>query len=117
MKMMMSRVKSSELGVICASFLFACSLFAPRAIAEGPNAESPNAVIEEAAMLLDKAISGRRDELAENKQALYALINEILLPQFNRRLAAQRVLGKHWKTASAEEHGQFRRLTGAVGRR
>ena len=105
--MKMSRVKSSELGMICASFVLACGLFAPPAIAEGPNAESPNVVIEEAAMLLNEAISGRRDELAEDKQALYALIDEILLPRFDRRLAAQRVLAKHWKTASAEERKQF----------
>ena len=105
--MKMSRVKSSELGVICASFVLACSLFATPAIAEAPNAEGPKDVIEEAAELLDKAISGRRDELAENKQALYALIDEILLPRFDKRLAAQRVLAKHWRPASADEREQF----------
>ena len=107
MKMKMSRVKSSELGVICGSVVIACSLFATPAIAEGPNAEGPNAVIEKAAELLDEAISGRREELAEDKQALYALIDKILLPRFDRRLAAQRVLTKHWKTASKEEREQF----------
>ena len=107
MKMKMSRASSSELGVICASFVLAFSLFTPPAIAESPNAEGPNAVIEEAAMLLDESISGRREELAENKQALYALIDEIMLPRFDKRLAAQRVLAKHWRKASAEERKQF----------
>ncbi len=105
--MKMSRANSSELGVIYASFVLACSLLATPAIAAEPNAEGPNAVIEEAAMLLDERISGRREELAEDKQALYSLINEILLPRFDRRLAAQRVLAKHWKPASKEERDQF----------
>ena len=70
-------------------------------------AESPNAVIEEAAKLLDQAIEGRRDELAEDKEALYALIDEILLPRFDRRYAAQLVLSRHWRTASEEDRQRF----------
>ncbi len=70
-------------------------------------AESPNAVIEEAAMLLDQAVEGRQHELAEDKEALYALIDEILLPRFDRRYAAQLVLARHWRTASEEDREQF----------
>lgn len=70
-------------------------------------AESPNAVIEEAAKLLDQAVEGRQNELAEDKEALYALIDEILLPRFDRRYAAQLVLARHWRTAGEEEREQF----------
>ena len=70
-------------------------------------AQSPNAVIEEAAHLLDQAIEGRRDELAKDKEALYALIDEILLPRFDRRYAAQLVLSRHWRTASEEDRERF----------
>ena len=70
-------------------------------------AESPNAVIEEAAKLLDQAVEGRQHELAEDKEALYALIDEILLPRFDRRYAAQLVLARHWRTAGEEEREQF----------
>jgi phospholipid transport system substrate-binding protein len=70
-------------------------------------AVSPNPVIEEAATLLDEAVKGRRDELAADKQALYDLINDILLPRFDRRYAAQLVLARHWRTASDEERSQF----------
>ena len=70
-------------------------------------ADSPNAVIEEAAKLLDRGIEGRQDELAEDKEALYALIDEILLPRFDRRYAAQLVLARHWRTASEEDREQF----------
>jgi len=70
-------------------------------------AESPNTVIEEAAMLLDQAIEGRLDEFAKDKEALYALIDEILLPRFDRRYAAQLVLSRHWRTASDEDRERF----------
>ena len=70
-------------------------------------AESPNAVIEEAAKLLDQAVEGRQHELAEDKEALYALIDEILLPRFDRRYAAQLVLSRHWRTASEEDRDRF----------
>ena len=70
-------------------------------------AESPNPVIEEAAVLLDEAVKGRRDELSADKDELYSLINEILLPRFDRKYAAQLVLARHWRTASPEEREQF----------
>lgn len=70
-------------------------------------AESPNAAIEEAAALLDQAMEGRRDELREDKAALYELIDDILLPRFDRRYAAQLVLARHWRTASEEQREGF----------
>lgn len=73
----------------------------------GALADSPNAVVEDAAKLLDEALDDRRDELANNKDALYALIDGILLPRFDRRYAAQLVLAKHWRTASEAEREQF----------
>ncbi len=68
---------------------------------------SPNAVIETAVVELSEALDGRKDELAENREALYALIDEILLPRFDRRFAAQLVLAKHWRTASDEQQQRF----------
>lgn len=70
-------------------------------------ADSPNAAIEEAATLLDQAMEGRRDELNEDKATLYALIDDILLPRFDRRYAAQLVLARHWRTASDEQRERF----------
>ncbi len=70
-------------------------------------AESPNAVVEEAATMLDQAMEGRRDELKDDKVALYALIDDILLPRFDRRYSAQLVLARHWRTASEEQRELF----------
>jgi len=71
------------------------------------NAESPNPVIEEAVAILDRELIERRDELESNDEALYALVDEILLPRFDRRFAAQQALGKHWRNASPEQRDAF----------
>lgn len=68
---------------------------------------SPDAVIEGAVTELNEKLSGRKDELSEDRDALYALINDILLPRFDRKLAAQLVLAKHWRTASTEQRERF----------
>lgn len=70
-------------------------------------AQSPNDVVQGAADELAAALEGRKDELAEDRDALYALIDKILLPRFDRRYAAQLVLGRHWRTASDEERNEF----------
>ena len=67
----------------------------------------PDAVIEGAVTELTEKLGGRKEELAEDRQALYALINDILLPRFDRKLAAQLVLAKHWRTASEEQRDRF----------
>ena len=69
--------------------------------------QAPDEFVKEAAELLDEAISERKAELASDKEALYDLIDEILLPRFDRRYAAQLVLGRHWRTASEQQREQF----------
>jgi phospholipid transport system substrate-binding protein len=69
--------------------------------------QAPDEFVREAAGLLDEAVSERKQELMSDKDALYEVINEILLPRFDRRYAAQLVLGRHWRTASEEQREQF----------
>ena len=69
--------------------------------------DSPNAVIETSVALFAEQLDGRKEELAENRQELYAIIDSILMPRFDRRFAAQVVLAKHWRTASEEQQTRF----------
>ena len=69
--------------------------------------DSPNAVIESSVELLAEQLSGRKEELAENRQELYEIIDNILMPRFDRRFAAQVVLAKHWRTASEDQQARF----------
>lgn len=73
---------------------------------ESPN-ESPNEVVEGAVALFAESLDGRRDELAADRDALYALIDEILLPRFDRKFAARAVLAKHWRDASESQRERF----------
>ena len=70
-------------------------------------AASPNDVVAEASMLLEQELNVQKEELATDKEALYGVVDLILLPRFDRKLAAQLVLGKHWRTASAAEKARF----------
>jgi phospholipid transport system substrate-binding protein len=73
----------------------------------GAMAESPNDVVQAAADALAVALDGRKDELDGDRDALYAMVDDILLPIFDRRYAAQLVLGKHWRNASDDEREDF----------
>ena len=70
-------------------------------------AQSPNDVIQSASEELTAALSGRKEALAANRDELYATIDNILLPRFDRRYAAQLVLGRHWRDANAEQRDRF----------
>ncbi len=71
------------------------------------SAQSPNLVIEGAVKELSSELNGRKDALAEDKAELYRIINDILLPRFDRKFAAQLVLARHWRTASEEQQDRF----------
>ena len=72
-------------------------------------AQSPNAVVEEAVSELAAALDGegRKEELAGDREALYGVINDILLPRFDRAYAARLVLARHGRTASDEQMQRF----------
>ena len=70
-------------------------------------ANTPQQVIEESIALLDEKLSGKQEELAEDRGQLYELIDSILLPRFDRKYAAQLVLGKYWRRADATQRERF----------
>ncbi|MDA0705638.1 MAG: ABC transporter substrate-binding protein [Proteobacteria bacterium] len=70
-------------------------------------ATPPDEFVTDAIRELSAKLDGRQDDLASDPESLYALIEGVLLPRFDRRLAAQQVLAKHWKTASAEQQDRF----------
>ncbi len=69
--------------------------------------QSPQEVIESAVQQLAEKMDGRQEELAADRQSLYALIDEILLPRFDRKFAAQFVLAKHWRSATEAQRERF----------
>jgi phospholipid transport system substrate-binding protein len=69
--------------------------------------QSPQEVIESAVQQLADTMDGRQEELAADRQSLYVLIDEILLPRFDRKYAAQLVLGKNWRIADEAQRERF----------
>jgi len=68
---------------------------------------SPYEVVEATAMAVADRMDGRKEFFTENPAELYKLVDELLLPHFDVRYAGYLVLGKHWKTASAEQRDRF----------
>lgn len=68
---------------------------------------SPNAIVESAIDELAAGLNGRKEELTADRAALHSLIDTILMPRFDRRYAAQLVLGKHWRDASDAQRKRF----------
>lgn len=71
------------------------------------SALTPNELVREAVDLLEEGLDGHKEELAADKDALYAFIDGILLPRFDRQFAASAVLAKHWRTASDDQKKRF----------
>ncbi len=84
-------------------FMSVCCLALPTAAAD----LTPVEVVEEAVSLLAEKMNGRKEELAADREALYALIDEMLLPRFDRKFAAQLVLAKHWRGADEAQRERF----------
>ena len=69
--------------------------------------QTPQQVVESAVTSLAEKMDGRHEELAADRESLYAIIDELLLPRFDRKFAAQMVLAKHWRTADATQRDRF----------
>jgi phospholipid transport system substrate-binding protein len=89
------------------SFLRCLVLLAICAAPAHAQDDSPATVIESAVTQFAEKMDGRQDELASNPAALYALIDEVLLPRFDRKFAAQMVMAKHWRVADEAQRERF----------
>ena len=70
-------------------------------------AQEPYELVEQAIAELAEGLEGRKEELRNDPAALYEMINDILLPKFNRKYSAQLVLGKNWKSADEKQRERF----------
>ena len=87
--------------------LLACLVMLAGQVYAADNA-SPIAVIDETALGLEEALSGKHDYYADHPAELYALIDKILLPSFDIEYTAKQVLGRtHWTAASESQRRRF----------
>jgi phospholipid transport system substrate-binding protein len=71
------------------------------------DASGPSQLIETSANTLLSGIDARRAEFRKDPTGLYELVANTLLPHFDTPYAAQLVLGKHWRVASADQRKRF----------
>ena len=95
------------------------ALGAMAAVAAEPE-RSPEQVIRDASELTDQALEGRREELKGDREALFQLIDEVLLPRWDRQYTGQLVMGRYWREASSEQReafisGLYRKLLDSYG--
>lgn len=93
-----------ELRHLFAGMLMLALLPAGAAVAAG---NEPQQVIESAANRVLDAMEGRRDELRDNPQELYEIVEEILLPHFDTEYASRLILARSWREASEEQRERF----------
>ena len=84
--------------------LFAFGMAAGDTVFAGP---SPEQIIEATANDVDKRLEGRKDFLEANPDELFELVNEVLLPYFDREYTARLVLARNWRRASETQRHRF----------
>ena len=67
----------------------------------------PTQLIETSANAMVAEIEARRAELRKDPAKLDALVERILLPNFDIDHSARLVLGKHWRTATPQQRQRF----------
>ncbi|MEM7281138.1 MAG: ABC transporter substrate-binding protein [Pseudomonadota bacterium] len=69
--------------------------------------QTPRQVIEETANAILTALDGRHEELRGDREALYDLVDDIMLPRFDLQFAGAYVLGKYRRQATPEQKKRF----------
>ena len=67
----------------------------------------PQQLVEQVSTDLLNAIAADRAVLAKDPAKLRAVVDRVLLPNFDAEYSARLVLGKHWRTATPEQRTRF----------
>ncbi len=69
--------------------------------------KSPDQVIQETSDLVLETLNENRERFKKDPDALYAAIDDILLPRFDRMYSGGLVMGKYWRRATPEQRERF----------
>jgi phospholipid transport system substrate-binding protein len=87
--------------------LLATALLASLPPAAVSSATGPGEVIREASSEMLDALNEHRDLFRKDRDALYAAVDEILLPRFDQNYSGGLVMGKYWRRATPEQRDRF----------
>jgi phospholipid transport system substrate-binding protein len=80
---------------------------APASDAPSINTQDPTQLIQDVASNILKELDANRDAYRKDPAKVRALADKYLLPYFDTQYAAQLVLGKYWRTATADQRTRF----------
>ena len=93
--------------LVAATVVAAC-LLAGSAAKAGDTGASAQRFVQQVTSTIVDELTARRDELRDDPQALYELVDRHILPYFDFERMSRRVLGKkRWTNASAEQRERF----------
>jgi len=113
MSMSMSSATRLKAGVLAGVLLFCGVAFAADDPLTAPppapgTAElSPNDLVTKVAQDTLRDLDAHRAEYQKDRQKIRALVDKNMLPYFDTSYAAQLVLAKNWRTATAEQRKRF----------
>ncbi|HEY6483712.1 MAG TPA: ABC transporter substrate-binding protein [Steroidobacteraceae bacterium] len=69
--------------------------------------QNPSDIVQTAAQSILKALDGHRDAYRKDPAKIQQLVDTYLLPHFDTEYASRLVLGRFWRTASADQRKRF----------
>ncbi len=72
-----------------------------------PDTRTPEELVNQTATELADRVEHDRAQLAADQQALFALVDEVLLPVFDTQYAGRQVLGRHGRKATPAQRQEF----------
>ena len=81
-------------------------LLLPGYAAEAP-AKAPDQLTREVSDQILSLLRANRDAYAKDHKKLYAMVDEVVLPQFDFRAMSRSVLARHWREATEDQRARF----------
>lgn len=67
----------------------------------------PDQMIKDTTNKVIKELTENRDELKNNSQKLYKMVNDVVLPHFDFQRMSRYVLGRYWRQATPDQQKKF----------
>lgn len=105
--MIMSAVVSRRKWSRCIALMCALVVLVSSTTAYTDDQRSPSQIVDSVAKQLLSDLSSHREQYRKDPAKLHTLIDKYLLSNFDTEYAAQLVLAKHWRVATAVQRTQF----------
>lgn len=94
-------------GLMKKIIMFGLLLFVLGSSAPWAATKPPQEVVQNTSARMLDALRQNREELKRDSSRIYALVNQIVLPNFDFELMSRWVLGRNWQQATPEQRRRF----------